>query len=102
MYQKIKHQPRSAYFITQLNKFQCDSRNTWKIMNALIGCSNDKSTIPEYLMINDTKIYNLTSKLDLFSKHFGGVGERLANHIPKSKRKIYGLFNKTIPLSIIV
>ena len=87
MYQKIKHQARSAYFITQLNKFQSDSCNTWKIMNALIGCSNDKSTIPEYLMINDTKIYNLTSKLDLFSKHFGEVGERLANHIPKSKRK---------------
>ena len=54
-----------------------NKQNYWK--------KNDKSSLIEYLKINDVREYNAQKISNSFAKYFAGIGKQFASKIPTPK-----------------
>ena len=81
---KIKRKAKQSYFGDQLELHKNNSRETWKVLNRLIGKQNDKSNVINKIIVNQEEIYDSTEISNRFLKHFSSIGAKLANSIKKT------------------
>ena len=83
---KIKRTARHTYYDKFFTENAFNLKKSWKVLNKLIGRTNDKSGIPNFITVNSSKIYNAQDMCNEFNKFFAGIGEKYAKAIPKSKK----------------
>jgi len=84
-YNELKRITRQNYYNEVFQKYRHNAKNTWSVINSLIGRSNDKSTISETFKINDINISNHDQIAEEFFDFFTKVGPQYAREIPRSK-----------------
>lgn len=85
-YNKLKRISKQNYYAAQLNKYKCDSKNTWSVLNNLIGKHNNKSTMSDRFEIDNKKLINDPKYIsNEFCKYFSEVGNKFASKIPNPK-----------------
>ena len=60
----------------------------WKVVNEIVGKSNDKSNAVDYLCIDGIREYSAKKISNQFARYFSTVVKNFANKIPKSKSSI--------------
>ena len=86
MLQKTKRMARQLYYRNLCKEFRYNSQKLWKLINSLVGKTNNKCEIVDHLKVADVEIHNGKEIATAFAKHFSSVGERFANKIPKSNK----------------
>ena len=82
----LKRSIRNAKALFYQNKFNnCnnDSTKSWNIINEILNRSNLKQ-LPEYMIINDYKVFDQDQIANQFNKFFGSVGHTMAGIIPSN------------------
>ena len=86
-YNRLKRLSKQNYYTTQLEKYKFDSKNTWSVLNNLIGKNNNKTPIPDkFKLENGNSICNPKIISNEFCKYFTEIGNKFASKIPKPKR----------------
>ena len=84
-YNKLKRTMKQTYYNDLFQKYKHNIRETWGLINTLIGRNNGKSTLATSFKINDTDVTNPKQIADDFCSFFTNIGSKYANDIPKSK-----------------
>ena len=79
-----KRTAKKKYYQTILNEYRYDIRKTWKVMNSIIGRTQDKSSISEKCIINGRTETDPNLIADGFGKYSSGIGKQFAEAIPQS------------------
>ena len=58
------------------------------MINNITGKSNDKTSIIEYIKVDNIEYYNSSGITNNLCKYFANVGENLSSKIPKSNKNI--------------
>jgi hypothetical protein len=82
-YNKLKHFAKTTYYLQLFDEFKNNSKQTWKVLNNLIGKQNDKTFVPIKLKHNDELISNPQDIANHFCDYFTNVGPGLAAKIPQ-------------------
>ena len=83
-YNKIKRTSRQQYYDNLLQNYKHDIRKTWRVINNLIGKTNEKNTISESFEIDGINITNKDKIANEFCNFFTNIGLKYANDIPNS------------------
>ena len=83
---KAKQMARQLYFCQLCKEFRYNSQKLWKIINSIIGKTNNKYDVVDCLKIKNMEIHNRNEIAMEFAKHFSSIGACYANKIPTSKR----------------
>jgi hypothetical protein len=82
-YNKLKHFAKTTYYLQLFDEFKNNSKQTWKVLNNLIGKQNDKTFVPIKFKHNDELISNPQDIANHFCDYFTNVGPGLAAKIPE-------------------
>ena len=79
---------KTKFYHDMCHEYKCQTKKLWGLINEISGRKNDKSSLIEYLKINDVKEYNARKISNSFGKYFSTVGEKFAKSIPNPKKPI--------------
>ena len=74
----------SEYHRHKLNENVGDQRNTWKVLNDLMGKKSAVTEVNENLTSTNTTLKNAGHIANHFNVHFTEIGPRLARNLPVS------------------
>ena len=81
LFEKLKLQSKKLYFQNKQKQNENNVKNTWKIMNVIIGKSKvDNDNFPKILNINKKEITDKKTITEKFNSYFINMGSKLANH----------------------
>ena len=86
MYNSLKRKARENYYHNLLSSYRNDIRKTWACINALIGKTNDKSSIPEIFRVNGQNESRPNEIAKGFCDFFANVGKNCASKIGAPKK----------------
>ena len=81
-YNVLKRQMKNQYYASKIEEFKNDSAKLWKLLNALIGKTSDKSSLTDTFLINGNLCSDPTKISNEFCNYFTNVGKNLASQIP--------------------
>ena len=84
LYNIVRRQAKSQYYKQLLQKYSTDIRKTWKVLNSIMGRTNDKSCIPDTFIVDNSKITDANVIANGFGSYFSNIRKTLAESIPKS------------------
>ena len=85
-YNTLKRISKQNYYAMQLEKYKFDSKNTWSILNNIIGKNNNKTSIADSFKLEcGTLITDPKDISNEFCKYFSEVGNKFASKIPQPK-----------------
>ena len=87
MFNNLKNIAKQSHYSQLLTTYRNNIRKTWGVINALIGRSNDKSSISETLKINNQDTTDHKDIAEGFCDFFTNIGTEFANKIPSAKFK---------------
>ena len=79
---------KRMYHYDKCEEYKNNTKKLWKVVNEIVGKSNDKSGTVDYLCIDGIKEYGAKKIANQFAKYFSNVGKNFANKIPKPKNSI--------------
>jgi hypothetical protein len=89
LYNKLKNIAKQNYYLAELSKYQRDIRNTWKLLNTMIGKQRDKSGISEMFKINNANIKDPKTIANSFCEYFSEIGNKYASNIPMADKPFH-------------
>ena len=102
IFNKLRRKAKEMYYYTLLEKHKGDIRNTWNIMNSVIGRARDKTSISDTFIINDKRENSEKIISNSFCDYFTNIGKSFADKIPpaqhsykwymKSKRNLRSMY----------
>ena len=87
LFNNLKKIAKQSHYSQLLTTYRNDIRKTWGVINALIGRSNDKSSISETFKINNQDTTDHKDIAEGFCDFFTNIGTEFANKIPSAKFK---------------
>ena len=78
LYNIVRRQAKSQYYKQLLQKYSTDIRRTWKVLNSIIGRTNDKSCIPDTFIVDNSKITDANVIANGFGSYLSNIGKTLA------------------------
>ena len=103
LFNKTKRAAKIKYYHDQIVEARTDSAKTWKILNKLIGKSNNKNEVTSFFNINGTLTNDRIIISNSFCDFFSNVGPNLAKKIPAANQAfntfLHGNYDDTIFLS---
>ena len=84
IFNKTKREAKIKFYHDQIVKARTDSAKTWKILNQLIGKSNNKNEVTSFFNINGNLTNDRTVISNSFCDFFSNIGPNLASKIPDS------------------
>jgi hypothetical protein len=102
-YHIIKRNAKKSYFITKFIQYKRDRKKTWNLLNQSLGKIRNKQDVPNTMINNGNKTYNIKNISNQFCKFFTDVGPKLAAEIDQSDKHYTEYFNnlhKEIPNSM--
>lgn len=97
---KAKREAKFTYYREQIDESRNDSAKTWKILNSLIGKTNNKNDISSFFKVDGTLTDDKLIISNEFCDFFTNIGKNLAQKIPAS-HFIYSSFLKNSTQSSI-
>ena len=82
LYNKAKRAAKIKFYHEKILEARTDSAKTWKILNTLIGKTNNKHEITAFFNINGTLTDDAKLISNGFCKFFSDIGPKLAEQIP--------------------
>ena len=80
-YNQLKRTAKQIYYQELFEKYKGDIKNTWKLLNSLIGRTKDKSSITSSFNCNGKIVNHPTDIANGFCDYFTNLGPQLANSI---------------------
>ena len=84
IYNALKRTAKSEYYAQLFQDHKYDIRKTFKVINQIIGKTNNKSSIAQTFKVNDTDITDPQKIAQQFCHFFTNIGPKYANDIPPS------------------
>ena len=75
-------------------KVKNNSKKVWNMINNISGKSNDKTSIIEYIKVDNIEYYDSLGITNNFCKYFTSIGENVSSKIPKSNKPINEYLSK--------
>ena len=85
VYNKLKKTAKQEHYKNLFQKHKYDIKKTWRVINSLIGRTNDKSTISNTFKINNKTVTDDQKISNEFCNFFTNIGIKYANEIPDPK-----------------
>ena len=79
---EIVRRAKENFFKNKCNEFRRNRNRLWKLVNKLASKPNDKTSIVEYLRLDNQDIYEDKVIAEEFAKHFSTVGREYSNKFP--------------------
>ena len=80
--QQILRKTKENYYQTKCKEYKGNLSKLWKVINKITHKMNDKSSVIEYLRIDNIDYYETKTITEELAKHFATVGKRYAGNIP--------------------
>ena len=77
----ILRRVKEEYYKGQCTEYKRNTAKLWKMINKITHNMNDKSSVIEYLTIDNLDIYDTKLITEEFAKYFSSVGTNYANRI---------------------
>ena len=74
------------YYKNKCVEFKNNSKKLWNMINKISGQNTDKTSIIEYIKVDNIEHYNSQGITNNLCKYFATIGKNLALKIPKSKK----------------
>ena len=71
---KLKRISKISYYHTKCSEFKNNAKKLWELINKIIGKTSDKSSIINYIKVNEVDILNEKEIANEFGKYFSTVG----------------------------
>jgi hypothetical protein len=75
VFNKTKRKAKQLYYISKLNEYKEDMKNTWAILNDAIKRSNYRKALPSNFKIADTVSSNKEEIVEAFNNYFVNIGK---------------------------
>jgi hypothetical protein len=85
VYKTLKRKAKQMHYANLFHEYGNDIRKTWRVLNSLIGRSNDKSSMSDTFVIDGQKVNDKRVIADGFCRYFSNIGKVCAESIPESK-----------------
>ena len=102
LYNKTKRNAKTKFYHDRIIEARTDSAKTWKILNTLIGKTNNKNEVTSFFNINGTLTHDKNLISNGFCEFFSNVGPRLAAKIPDSNMLFTDFLKDPHPDSIFL
>ena len=79
---------RIDYYKNKCVEFRNNSKKLWNMINKISGKNNDKTSIIDYIKVDNIEYYDSLGITNNLCKYFANIGENLASKIPKSNKHI--------------
>ena len=79
---QILRKTKENYYLTKCKEYKGNLSKLWKVINKITHKMNDKSSVIEYLRIDNIDYYETKIITEEFAKYFATVGNRYASKIP--------------------
>ena len=76
------------FYLNMCYEYKTQTKKLWKIINEIAGKQSNKSSLIEYLKIDNIKEYGAKKISNRFAKYFAGVGKHFAERIPEPSKSI--------------
>ena len=86
--QKTIRQAKTRFYQSMCYEFKTQTKKLWGLINEIAGKHTNKTSLVEYLKIDDIKEYSAGKICKRFAKYFAGVGKEFASKIPKSVKSV--------------
>ena len=86
---RILRKAKETYYQTKCTEFKRNTKKLWQIINRISNKTTNKSTLIEYLKVDQMEIHNAKEISNEFAKYFSTVGKTYANKIEESATKIH-------------
>ena len=77
----ILRKAQKQYYVNKLAEHKGNMKYTWSILNELIGRGKKKSTLCDYIVKNNDRIYDNIAIANAYNDFYINVGPELANNI---------------------
>ena len=91
---RIKRRAKKSYYETKCKEYKHNTKKLWNVINEVCGKANDKTSVIEYLNINNIREYNADKICNHFGNYFSGVGKTYAERIDLPNTHISSYINK--------
>ena len=88
IFDKIKRFEKLNYYKNKCVEFKNNSKKLWSMINKISGRNTDKTSIIEYIKVDNIEYYNSQGITNNLCKYFATIGKNLALKIPKSNKTI--------------
>ena len=88
IFDKVKRHMRIDYYKNKCLEFRNNSKKLWNMINKISGKNNDKTSIIDYIKVNNIEYYDSVGITNNLCKYFANIGENLSSKIPKSNKSI--------------
>lgn len=85
-FNKLKRTMKINYFKSALDSSKLNMKRTWSVLKKAIGKQNNKSSLPNYFVINNNNITNRSQAAKSFNDYFCQIGLETSNNVPASTK----------------
>ena len=75
---QIKRKAKTNYYIKRCYALKSNMKKLWQLINNTIRQSNDKTSIIEYIMVDNINYHDAKEISNQFGQHYSELGEKLA------------------------
>ena len=93
---RILCKAKETYYQNKCNEFKRDTKKLWQMIKRITNKTHNKSSLIEYLRIDNLETHNAKAIATDFAKHFSTVGKKYANKIGPYTRNIHTYINNIL------
>ena len=86
--EKSSEQQNVITIMSKCSEYKSHTKQLWSIINEIAGKKSDKSSLIEYLQIENTREYGAKKISNSLAKYFAHVGKKFAGKIPSPTTSI--------------
>ena len=101
---KTKRLAKKQYYEVKCVEYKHNTKKLWNVINKVCSKSNDKTSVIEYLKIDNIHEYKANKISNHLGKYFSSVGKNYANKIPRSSQPVHSYISRIPrnPVSIML
>ena len=85
---KIKRASKRKYYEGKCLEYRTNTKKLWQIINEVSGNTNDKTSLIDYITVDQVRMYQGPKIANHMAKYFSTVGRTFAEKIPKPSKNI--------------
>ena len=93
-FEKLKRAAKQNYYSTEFAKYKNSPRNTWKLINNIIGRKQGGDSISAVFKIDNVEVTDSKIITQKFCEYFSNIGRKYASEIPPSTKPFHQYLSK--------
>ena len=85
---KLKRAAKRSYYEGKCIEYKNNTKKLWQIINEVSGRINDKTSLIDYITVDEVRVYQGPKIANHFAQYFSTVGKTFAEKIPKPAKDI--------------